>query len=372
MALTLPNLKKISLSSLGRLTLPGGGRSALALGLDIGSHAVKVCELHRLTDGYRLLTLGSALIPPEATEDGALLDAEAVAGVLSPLLANLKSKNRKVAISVSGYSVIVKKINLQVMSTEELEKHIIEEAEQYIPFDIDDVYLDFHDLQTNREGDENTDVMLVAAKKELVDGYLELLDGLGLEAVVVDVDAFALENAFDAHQQQAENVALVDIGAGKMNINLLSGGSSALTRDITLGGRDLTIQLQNSLGLSFDEAEALKTGKMPAPSEETRQKAAEIVQDTCRQWSEEIKRAIAFYLSSNEDQPISRIVISGGSARLTGLADYLAQQCELPCTVFNPFTRIEYDPKKIDPEYLQVAAPEMGQAFGLATRSVEF
>ncbi|MDF1615728.1 type IV pilus assembly protein PilM [Desulfurivibrio dismutans] len=373
MALTLPKIK-ISLPSFGRLTLPGRGGPPLALGLDIGSHAVKVCELHRLTRGYRLLTLGSSLMPPDATEDGALTDAEAVAGVISPLLANLKSKNRKVAISVSGYSVIVKKINLQVMSTEELEKHIVEEAEQYIPFDIDDVYLDFHDLQTNREGDENTDVMLVAAKKELVDGYLDLLEGLGLQTVVVDVDAFALENAFAAGEPRVttENVALVDIGAGKMNINLLSGGSSALTRDVTLGGRDLTIQLQNALGLSFDEAEDLKTGKTPAPTEELQQKAVGVVQDTCRQWSEEIKRAIAFYMSTNEEHPISRIVISGGSARITGLADYLAHQCELPCSVFNPFARTEYDPLKIDPKYLQAAAPEMGQAFGLATRSVEF
>ncbi len=343
----------------------------MALGLDIGSHAAKACELQRTRNGYQLLTLGSALMPPDAIEDGALADPDAVGKVLTPLLANLKSKNRKVAISVSGYSVIVKKINLPTMTAEEVEKHLIEEAEQYIPFDIDDVYLDFQDLQTNQEGDDHSEIMMVAAKKDLVDGYLELLDDLDLQPVVVDVDAFALENAYDAAANQPENVALVDIGAGKMNINLISGGYSALTRDVMLGGRDLTNQLQQSLGISFEEAEALKIGMDPPDSEDIKQKAADVVLNICRSWGEEITRAIAFYLTTNEDQPISRIVLSGGGSRLSGLDDYLSRQCDVPCSVFNPFATVEYNKKKIDPAYLQAIAPEMGQAFGLATRSGE-
>lgn len=372
MALTLPRLN-FSLPSLGRFALPGRDRGLpLALGLDIGSHAIKACELQRASDGqHRLLTLGSVLTPPDAIEDGGLADADAVAAALSPLLLNLKSKNRKVAISVSGHSVIVKKISLPVMSSADLKQHIISEAEQYIPFDIDDVYLDFQDLQTNHEEDDHSDVMVVAASKELVNGYLEMLEGLGLQVAVVDVDAFALENAVDTTLPQGENVALVDIGAAKMNINLLSGGSSALTRDIMLGGQELTSQLQRALDLSFAEAEALKIGQTPATPEQ-REKAAAVVLDTCRQWGEEIKRAIDFYLTTNEEQPIGRIIVSGGSARLVGLADFLTRECELPCSVFNPFDKLATDRDKFDEAYLQAVAPEMAQAFGLATRQAEF
>ncbi|MDZ7640431.1 MAG: pilus assembly protein PilM [Desulfurivibrio sp.] len=171
----------------------GVDKRPLALGLDIGSHAVKACELRASVAGYRLAALGSALVPPEAIDDGALVDPAAVSGVIGGLLANLKSKNRRVAISVSGYSVIVKRISLPVMEPAALADYIYEVAEQYLPFDTDEVYLDCHDLQTQGPGEEQTDVMLVAAKKELVDGYLEMLDGLGLTTVVVDVDAFALE-----------------------------------------------------------------------------------------------------------------------------------------------------------------------------------
>lgn len=378
MALTLPRFK-LNLSALERLTglLPaklkaGAGGKPLALGLDIGSHAVKACELHRTADsGYRLEVLGSALMPPEAIEDGALIDPAAVARVIGNLLGNLGSKNRKVAISVSGYSVIVKKINLRVMTPEELEKHLHEEAEQYIPFDIDDVYLDCQDLHTNTGDEEHTDIMLVAAKRELVDGYLNMLAELGLETVVVDVDAFALENGFEVVSNSRENVALVDIGASKMNINIMAGGTSALARDVILGGRQLTEQIQQALDLSFTEAEEIKLGK--APLESAAQSRVEgIVLDTCRQWSGEIKRAIDFYLTNHPDHPVERIVVSGGGARLAGLAEFFSREIELPVTIFNPFANALFDPERIDPAYLQAVAPEMAQAAGLATRTVDF
>lgn len=350
--------------------LPTGGRS-LALGLDIGSHAVKVCELQAAGDSFRLLRLGSALVPPDSIEDGALIQPEAVAATISRLLSNLGCKSKKVAISVSGYSVIVKKINLQVMSEEALEKHIHEEAEQYIPFDIDDVYLDCQDLHTGIAEGENTEVILAAAKKELVDGYLEMLEGLGLKTVVVDVDAFALENAYEACHSLDGDIALVDIGASKMNINIITGGTSALTRDVVLGGRQLSEQIQQALDISFAEAEAIKLGQA-AVADESRQRVAELVLDTCRQWSGEIRRALDFYQTNHPEQPVREIVLSGGGARLAGLADFLGRELELPTKVFNPFSKTLADQERIDPRYLQAVAPEMAQAAGLATRTAEF
>lgn len=372
-ALSKSKLERPALGSLlGRLKSPFASRSNnLALGLDIGSHAVKICELRRLESGYQLESLGSAMIPLDSIEDGTLINAPAVAAVIEKLLTNLRCRHKKVAISVSGYSVIVKKINLRLMSPEELAKHVQHEAEQYIPFDIDDVYLDCQDLHTNVGDEDRSDVMLAAARKELVDGYLNMLDGLGLQSVVVDVDAFALENAFELGPDQHENVALVDIGAAKMNINILSDGTSALVRDVPLGGRQLTEQIQQALDLSFEEAEEIKLGHI-APAPESKARVAEIMLRASQQWSKEIQRALDFYQTGHVDHPISRIIISGGGAKIAGLAEFFSQECSLPCSVLDPFAQTKVDGNRIDPAYLRAIAPEMAQAVGLATRTIDF
>ncbi|MEW6594947.1 MAG: type IV pilus assembly protein PilM [Thermodesulfobacteriota bacterium] len=365
----LPHLRLPSLPKGFSLSL--GKKQPLSLGLDIGSHSIKICEfVQTAKGGYKLLALGSALMPPDSMEDGALLDPDAVAKVIATLVSNLKIRGKQVAFSVSGYSVIVKKINLEVMTEAELEKHIHEEAEQYIPFDINDVYLDFQDLHTNTEGEERTDVMLVAAKREVVDGYLNMLRTAGLKPVVVDVDAFALENAFEANFGLKENVVLIDIGASKMNINIISGGISTLARDVVLGSRQLTEQIQGRFDLPYEEAEALKTGSQPAG--DLQEGVERIFTETCRQWVTEIKRALDFYASNYPDVPISRLVLSGGGARIAGLADFIARETGIPAEIFNPFATAECDTSTIDPVYLKAIAPQMALAAGLATRPVEF
>ncbi|MFZ5775990.1 MAG: type IV pilus biogenesis protein PilM [Thermodesulfobacteriota bacterium] len=363
-------------SILANLKLPNfalpflGGKERLSIGLDIGSHAVKLCELAPVPGGgYQLCSLGSAMLPSDSLEDGALRDPEAVGRVVATLLDNLKVKHKKVAISISGYSVIVKKINLAVMSSEDLEKHIQAEAEQYIPFDIDDVYLDFQDLKTNTEEENRTDVMLVAAKREVVDGYLTMLRTAGLQPVVVDVDAFALQNAYEASCGAEGNVVLVDIGASKMNINIIANGTSVLARDVVLGSRQLTEQLQHQFDLSLEEAEQLKTGE--AAAGDRRAAIEDIFANACSQWVTEVKRAIDFYYSSHPDETISRIVLSGGGARIKGLAEYFQQESGIATELFNPFRRAAVDATAIDPAYLEAVAPEMAIAAGLATRPAE-
>ena len=152
--------------TLPKIELPGGQK--LTLGVDIGSHSVKICQMIPAKEGYKLIGIGSAALPPDSVEDGVLQDPEAVGEVVGKLIKNLKLKGKKIAISISGYSVIVKKINLAAMEEDELASHIQAEAEQYIPFDIEEVFLDFVDLKTNVDEDDRTDVMLVAAKKEVV------------------------------------------------------------------------------------------------------------------------------------------------------------------------------------------------------------
>jgi type IV pilus assembly protein PilM len=340
--------------------------SQLVVGVDIGSHSVKVCQLKRADKAYSIVTLGSAILPEGAVDDGALVEPEVVAPAISNLFKNLKIKNKKVGISISGYSVIVKKVNLAVMSEKEMEDHIMTEAEQYIPFDIQDVYIDFQDLKTNKEGYERTDVMLVAAKKEIVDDYLNMLESIGLQATIVDIDGFALENTYEYNTPKSDSVALIDIGASKMNINIISKGMSVVARDIVVGSRQLTERIMGEFDLEFEEAEALKLGVTPPDDKE--KALQEIYSSVCTQWIFEIKKAIDLYHSNFSDAPLSKLVLSGGGSKVEGLIDYLNQETNIKVERFNPFTNMKFSKRKIDPEYLKMVGPEMAIASGIAIR----
>jgi type IV pilus assembly protein PilM len=351
------------------MKLPFLSTDKLVIGLDIGSHSIKVCELKKTDKGYSILNIGSLILPEGAVEDGTLHDSEAVGKAITTLLTNLKIKRKKIAISISGYSVIVKKIRLAVMDNEQLERYITAEAEQYIPFDIDDVYLDFQDLKTNTEGSNQTDIMLVAAKKEIVDDYLVMLKEIGLQPVVVDVDGFALENSYETNHPQHENIALVDIGASKMNINIITNGMSVIAKDVLMGSRQLTEQIANTFDIPTEEAEALKIGQIPA--EEKQAQIAAIVTSNCTQWVLEIKKAIDLYHSNKANAPLDKLFISGGGSKVTGLADFLSRETDVPVEVFNPFANMSADSKQIDMEYLQYIGPEMAIATGLAIRTTD-
>ncbi len=344
-------------------------KEKLLVGVDIGSHAVKVCQLRKTGDGYSLLSLGSAAIPPGAVEDGILQEPDQVGQVLGTLFKNLKfKKNTKVGISISGYSVIVKKINLEVMNEKELAEYITAEAEQYIPFDIDDVYLDFQDLKTATEENERTDVMLVAAKKEVVDNYLDMLADQKISPLLVDVDGFALENIWQVVEKSNEDIALIDIGASKMNINIISDGTSVLARDVVVGSQQLTEQIINTFDLEYEEAEQLKLGIIPAADK--KEALEEIMTSVCTQWIFEIQKAVDLYRSKNPDKLLARLVLSGGGSKVAGLEEFVSKATGLNVTLFNPFVDMEVNEKKLDRNYVSAIAPEMAIAAGLAIRPI--
>ncbi len=345
-------------------------KEQLVTGVDIGSSAVKVCQLQKTGKGYNLVALGSAALPAGSVEDGILQEPDEVGKIIADLFKNLKIKNSKVGISISGYSVIVKKINLEVMKEEELAEYINSEAEQYIPFDIDEVYLDFQDLKTAGEDGERTDIMLVAAKKEVIDDYLDMLQEQKLKPVLVDVDGFALENIWETITENSENVALVDIGASKMNINIIADGASVLARDVAVGSDQLTEQIANSLDLEFDEAEKIKLGLTAV--EEDKEKVEEIFSQTCTQWVLEMKKAIDLYMANNPDRPLHRLIVSGGGSKVNGLISFIEKETGLDVISFNPFQQMNFNKKKIDPDYIEAIAPEMAIAAGLAIRPADF
>lgn len=342
----------------------------LVTGVDIGSSAVKVCQLQKSGKGYKLIALGSAALPPGSVEDGVLQEPDVVGKIIAALFKNLKIKNSKVGISISGYSVIVKKINLEVMDEEELFEYITNEAEQYIPFDIDEVYLDFQDLHTAGEEGERTDIMLVAAKKEVVDDYLDMLQEQKLNPVLVDVDGFALENIWESSTEALEDVALVDIGASKMNINIIADGASVLARDIVVGSDQITDQIANTLGIEYEEAEQIKLGLTSI--DENKEQVEEIFNQTCTQWVLEIKKAIDLYQANHPDKPLQRLILSGGGSKVRGLKSFIHQETGIEVVSFNPFLKMTSNKKKIDPDYIDAIAPEMAIAAGLAIRPAAF
>ena len=338
----------------------------LIVGVDIGSHAVKICQLQKSGVNFKLLSIGSANLPPGSVEDGVLQEPDEVGKAIAGLLKNLKIKNSKIGISISGYSVIVKKISLEKMEDAALEEYIKSEAEQYIPFDIDDVYLDYQKLPSRNEASDRLEIMLVAAKKEVVNDYLNMLAELKLKTVLVDVDGFALENIWETISGGNENIALVDIGASKMNINIISEGVSVLARDIVVGSDQLTEQLANVLEVDFSVAEKIKIG-----AENTTDKIEDVTRifnQTCTQWVLEIKKAIDLYFANNPDKPLKSLVLSGGGSKVNGLADYIRQETGLNVYSFNPFERMSYDQNKFDPSYIKLIGPEMAIAAGLAIR----
>lgn len=345
-------------------------KEKLIVGIDIGSHSVKICQVQKTGKGYQLLSVGSAAISPGAVEDGVLENAEDVAAAIAELYKNLKIKNKRVGLSISGYSVIVKKINIEMVSEEDLAERLNEEAEQYIPFDINEVYLDFQVIKAGQDEYDRSEVMLVAAKKEVIDSYLEMLQGQKLLPVLVDVDGFALENMWSTATGSEDNVALVDIGASKMNINIIADGASVLARDVVVGSDELTEEIANVLEIDYEEAEKIKLGQVAAG--ENLEEVEEIFTQACTRWVLEIKKAIDLYAANNPGRPLSALVLSGGGSKVQGLQEYIADETGLEVTLFNPFAGMKVNSKKFDQDYLDAIAPEMAIAMGLAIRPAEF
>jgi type IV pilus assembly protein PilM len=237
-------------------------KSKNVVGLDIGSSAVKLVELKEKKGGaFQLVKLGIEHLSPEAIVDGSIMDSSLVVETISRLNSSKNVKNSNYATSLSGHSVIIKKITLPAMSPEELAESIQWEAEQYIPFDINDVNLDYVPLNTPGSGD-NIDVILVAVKKEKINDYTSVISQAGKVPVLVDVDAFALQNAYEMNYaiDEGKVLALVNVGASVTNVNVLSGATSLFWRDITFGGNQYTDAIQRELSLSFEQAEELKKG----------------------------------------------------------------------------------------------------------------
>jgi type IV pilus assembly protein PilM len=267
---------------------------------------------------------------------------------------------------VSGSSVIIKRISIADMTDEELAESIKWEAEQYIPFSIDDVNVDFQKLGPGAvEG--QADVLLVAVKKDKINDYVNLVKDAGLEPVVVDVDAFALANMCELNYEvEAGITALLNIGASVMNINILRDGVSIFTRDITVGGNRYTEALQRDAGLSYDDAEKIKRGEAVdgADMDQLNGIIATVTEDIVG----EIQRSFDFFRSTTGSDKVSRVLLSGGCAKISQFTRVLSERLEIPVDIVNPFKNIKVDPKYFEAGFISEAAPLAAIAVGLAMR----
>jgi type IV pilus assembly protein PilM len=346
-----------------------GKKPKAVVGLDIGSSAVKAVELKPAGKGFRVGAFAIEPVPPDSIVDGAIIDGGAVADAIRRLFERKAFKTKEVAASLSGNAVIVKKISLPVMTEAELGESIYWEAEQYIPFDIQDVNLDYQILDpgTGPDSKGTMDVLLVAAKKEKIADYTNVISQAGRVPVVVDVDAFALQNAYEVNYgpQPGAIVVLLNAGASAININILSGDQSLFTRDISIGGNAYTEAVQKELGLPFDRAEQAKKGHSETVAfDEVRPVLHAMTENVLL----EIQKTFDFFKATAASDRIDRILLSGGACAVDGFAQALEERFKAPVEMFDPFKKIAFDAPKLGVAQAEQVVPTAAVAVGLALR----
>ena len=348
------------------------GRNKNLVGLDIGDSSIKIVELKELGKGrgYRLARLGWEPLSAEAIVDGAIMDSQLVIDTIQRLVQRCRIKNTQVATALSGHSVIVKRISLPVMSEAELAESIHWEAEQYIPFDIEDVNLDYEILEgSSLSGEGNMDVLLAAAKKDKINDYTNVISQAGMTPVTVDIATFALQNAFEANYDFEPHhvIALVDIGAAVTSISVLHRGTSVYWRDINIGGNHYNDAIQKELNLSSEQAERLKRGEEVdgIPSERVSAILASVNEDV----EGEIQKTIDFFKQiSATDAPLDRLYLTGGAAQGSHLKESLAHRLNTQAELLNPFRRIPPVGRETSPEMINEMTLTASVAVGLALR----
>ncbi len=347
-------------------------RSRNLVGLDIGDSSIKVVELKDLGKGrgFQVVKLGWEPLSSEAIVDGAIMDAQLVIETIQRLFQRCRIKNNQVATALSGHSVIVKRISLPVMSEAELAESIHWEAEQYIPFDIEDVNLDYQILEgSSLSGEGNMDVLLAAAKKDKISDYVSVIGQAGLGPAVVDIAAFALQNAFEANYEFEPHqvIALVDVGAAVSSISVLHGGTSVYWRDINIGGNAYTDAIQKELNLSVEQAEQLKRGEEVEGV--TYERVLPILSAVNDDVGTEIQKTLDFFKQiSPTDESLDRLSLTGGTAQIVHLKESLAERLGTQVELFNPFRKIPPAGRDASPDLVNEMIPTASVAVGLALR----
>lgn len=344
-------------------------RSRSLVGLDVGSSCVRAVELTKAKNGYQITSFAYEALSPDSIVDGAIMDSRSVASAIKRVLTGGDFKAKKTAAGVSGHSVIVKRVVLPVATEKEIEASIQFDAEQYIPFGISEVNLDYQVVGPADGNDPGMEVLLVAAKKDKIQNHTNVISMAGRNADVVDIDAFALQNAFEANYSVSPvaTVALLNIGASLMNINITKGGLPLFIRDVPVGGNQYTDILQKELQLSFQEAEDLKLGRSGGAETEMVQPLLESVTDMLVM---EVQKTFDFFRETYPNESITRVLICGGTARTPGLVEKVEQTFGYPTEVLDPLKYITIGPK-VNAGLVNSHGPALAVAVGLALRGFD-
>ena len=354
---------------MSRMSALFGRRSPALVGLDIGSSAVKAVELEATGTGFRVVAAGCAPMPRDAIVAGAIVDGDAVAGAIRGVVDACRIRARAVAASLAGSAVVVRKLTVPSMSGSELDESIYWEADQYVPFDIGDVTLDYQVLESAPDGGAHStmDVLLVAAKNDRIADYARVIERAGLAPVVLDVDVFALHNAYEVNYgvERDAVVMLVHAGASTITAAVLRGGRLDFTRDVALDGQSSPERLARHLQptaverLGMSDGGSIEAGfEGPATSATAAERFARVVEGTMEE-----------YLADNDaSDSIDRIVVSGGWSCAPAFTDALGDRLGMPISRFEPFRGLEVAPRVAGDELLTGAAPSAAVAVGLACR----
>ncbi len=345
------------------------GSKKTIVGLDIGSNSIKAVELQRTHGEIMVSHIGIEPLASDIVVDSMIVDSGSVASAISKIFGEHAFKAKQVATSVSGHSVIVKKISMQAMGEPELGDAVAAEAAQYIPFDMADVNIDYQVL-TDSLGGPTIDVLLVAVKKDKILNYTNALQLSGRQPAIVDIDSFALQNCYEYNYDPAPNAvaALLNIGASVMNINIVKGNIPLFTRDVSVGGNQYTDNLQKELDLTNDDAEALKLGKKVGTVSEDAK--LPILQQVTEIIVLEIQKTFDFFRATASGEHIERIYLAGGSCQVQGLVEALRQEFSIPVDIMNPFLKI-VPPIGEGADVVERNSAQLAVAVGLALRSFE-
>ena len=350
----------------------GEGRNLV--GVDIGTASIKVCQVKETRKGLGLMRLGYAPLGPQVIVDGQVMDSGAVVETLQKVFHEAKIRQRECALSVSGQSVIIRKITVPMMTEAELDEQIQWEAEQHIPFDIKDVHVDYQVLRRRTEANQ-MDLLLVAAKRDQIEEYLQLARLAKLKPVVCDIDAFTVQNLFEYSRTLPPNqtIALINVGASLSSLNIIANGVSAFTREIANGGNVITEEIQKQLNVPHDQAEAYKCGGAASPDDPNRagmvpQQVVQVIEAVSDTIAAEIQRSLDFFMATSGEGEISRIYVTGGSANLAALAHAIERRARVTVETWSPVEKLTIEAKEVNPALLQSRAAQLSVALGLSLR----
>ncbi len=342
------------------------------LGIDISSAAIKLLELSKTGTRYKVESYAVAPLAQDAVIDNNISNAEIISEAIKVALKLSGTRSRHACVAIAGSSVMTKIIPMSAhLSPDEMEEQIMVEADQYIPYSLDEVRLDFEVQKVNEANPEMVDVLLAASRKENVDERVDVLEQAGLKASIVDVGAFAMENAFTLLQDQLPNnddeqtVAIADVGATMTTLNILHEGRAIYTREQGFGGKQLTEEIQRRYGLSYEEAGLAKRhGGLPDNYN------SDVLGPFNRALVQQVARSLQFFISSSANRSIDSVVLAGGCASIAGIDKLVEQELGIPAFIANPFINMALS-SKVKPQSLSNDAPAMMIACGLALRSFD-